>query len=278
MLEAQLDDINIQYDIDFNFDSDDDAVSVASNESISIEVQDGVDSDHEAAETMSDLHTAMDDGNGDDEDEWELYDDGNKSNTESVIAQDGKPKDKSRISVFHEATASLRAKSWRDIHTRVRKVLDCMKDEGVNPQLFLDAFCWGTPECTRDPTIKNARTSFMTSKELPNIIRRWWKPPRSRKSKKSRSRAARNLMEKFALECISDIRDNEMNALSPKLQVGANSFVEKNLSSVKLQDIIDNMKDLAPTLWDVLYNAGHSKAQERRGTKKKPDKVSAEGI
>ena len=60
---------------------------------------------------------------------------------------------------------------------KVVKVLDVMADLGINLSIFLDALSWGDATCISDTKVRYARTGLMKSKELPLILRQWWKPP-----------------------------------------------------------------------------------------------------
>ncbi|KAJ7718801.1 hypothetical protein B0H16DRAFT_1796874 [Mycena metata] len=61
---------------------------------------------------------------------------------------------------------------------KVKTVLACMRTEGLNLPIFLDAVCWGDPKCIADATVRYARTALMTSEELPGILERCYNPPR----------------------------------------------------------------------------------------------------
>ena len=107
---------------------------------------------------------------------------------------------------------------WDDVHLRVGRVLDYMSKEMIDVPIFLDALSWGTDKCTTDAKICYARTSLMKYPELPSILRKWWKPPRSKRYKKARPTGACSVMEDFALECTQDIVAREL------LDVGKNVF------------------------------------------------------
>ena len=95
-------------------------------------------------------------------------------------------------------TDALRAASWPRMKANVINVLEHMKSLGINLPLFLDALSWGHEDCREDPIISLARTVLMTSSELPMVVERWWKPPRS-SARTARPVGANKCIEELAL-------------------------------------------------------------------------------
>lgn len=102
------------------------------------------------------------------------------------------------FSFYTRNTRGLKSKLDGKLAERVHAVLQTMADVGLNLPLFLDAVSWGSDDCVQDARIRYARSSLMNSEELPGILRRWWKPPRSKLSGKSRTQAANVVVEAFA--------------------------------------------------------------------------------
>lgn len=77
-------------------------------------------------------------------------------------------------------TCALKQKFMKEV------VLETVKDTlvfwqscGMDLLLFLDAVSWGSEECIMNKQVRYAKTSLMVSDELPEILRRWYWPPRS---------------------------------------------------------------------------------------------------
>jgi len=77
-------------------------------------------------------------------------------------------------------TANLWAKlKSSHVASKVEYILRCMDDVGLNLPIFLDLVSWGDPDCIANVKIRYERTALMVSEELPSILRRWHKPPRT---------------------------------------------------------------------------------------------------
>jgi hypothetical protein len=157
----------------------------------------------------------------------------------------------------------------------IKHLLVVMDGMGINLPIFLDALSWGDPECIQDAKIWYARSALMNSKELPGILQRWWKPPRSSGSKKKRPRGAGPVMENFAAECTQSILNRELEAIATQLVSPAGEDIkEETLTSLIFEEMIIDMMAKAPTLWKLLRSMAYTSEQQKRNTEKNPDKVS----
>ncbi|KAJ6627788.1 hypothetical protein B0H10DRAFT_1940784 [Mycena sp. CBHHK59/15] len=68
----------------------------------------------------------------------------------------------------------------------VKTILTVIAGLGLSVASFLDGLSWGDAACTSDDEIRTARTQLLNSPQLPDILRRWHKPPRPAKSKGAR--------------------------------------------------------------------------------------------
>ena len=75
--------------------------------------------------------------------------------------------------------AKLELEGDLQVAAKVQKILDYISSLGLDLPLFLDAVSWGSPQCHSNRKIQYARTSLLASKELIEILRRWFKPPRA---------------------------------------------------------------------------------------------------
>jgi hypothetical protein len=142
------------------------------------------------------------------------------------------------------------------IAQKVRHILDCISSHGLDLPLFLDALSWGYPECHSDRKIQYARTSLLASEELPIILRRWYKPPRSFIEAKGRRPAgAQATLHHFALECVIDKIDQEMKASASHFSSPAKELSEYHLLNTDFVKLMLQAQSHAPTLWQLLHQA-----------------------
>ncbi|KAI0359023.1 hypothetical protein OH77DRAFT_1358723, partial [Trametes cingulata] len=78
---------------------------------------------------------------------------------------------------------------------------------------FMDALFWGDADCWSHRTTYNTRARFLQHRKFPELLRRWYCPPRSKRSKKSRPRGAREALEAFALQCVQGILERELREI-----------------------------------------------------------------
>ncbi|KAJ7440734.1 hypothetical protein FB451DRAFT_1058621 [Mycena latifolia] len=157
-----------------------------------------------------------------------------------------------------------------DILAKVKKVLRCMKDEGLPLPLFLDALSWGDPKCVADKTCIYARTSLMVSDELPGILERWHKPPRA---SGARPAGARGPLEQFALKTVCTSIDRGIKLSAPLFLSPPEELSEEHLTSFDFDSFKSKVRMGNPTLWEVIRHAAYSPLQESRNTHKDPDMV-----
>jgi hypothetical protein len=163
----------------------------------------------------------------------------------------------------------------KSLLTPVKHVLAVMDTLGINVPIFLDALSWGDSDCIQDAKTRYARSALMNSEELPGILRRWWKPPRTVTSRKKRARGARPVMEEFAVECAQDIINRELEAISGSLLSPAGEDIkEETFTSLIFNQMITDMMTNAPTLWKLLRGLAYTPKQHKVNTEKNPDKVS----
>ncbi|KAJ7938842.1 hypothetical protein B0H13DRAFT_1496236, partial [Mycena leptocephala] len=96
----------------------------------------------------------------------------------------------------------------------VKMILALMDGIGINVPIFLDALSWGDAACTLDAKIRYERSALLNSTELPNILQRWWKPPRRPGSKKARPKGATAAMQNFAFNCSLQVLELELENLA----------------------------------------------------------------
>jgi len=156
---------------------------------------------------------------------------------------------------------------------RVKDILSNMSAKGLSLPIFLNAISWGDSIFVADSQIRTARTSLMHSPLLPGILQRWWMPPRSLASNKSRTKAARPVMEEFAHVCVRETLDYELDAVSELLR-SQNDATEEFFTQMSFSELGSDIQAVAPLLWSLLRRSAYTERQERRNTTKDPNKVS----
>ena len=82
----------------------------------------------------------------------------------------------------------------------------------------------------------------MASEELPNIVWRWWRPPRVKGSKNKRPKGVGPVMESLAKECCQSVLDQELEGIARVSPVGED-IKEETLTSLSLTKMAEEMKE-----------------------------------
>ncbi|KAJ7909186.1 hypothetical protein B0H13DRAFT_2014863 [Mycena leptocephala] len=158
---------------------------------------------------------------------------------------------------------------------KIWKILVFMDGQGITLANLLDGISWEDEECTQNAKIRVDRTQLLNSAELPAILRRWWKPPRSRSGKKKRPKGARAVMQNFAFDCSQQILEEEMEQLVKAFKSPAGDDVkEEHLTGISFPQMVARVKKIAPNLWVVLSRLARSQSQQERSPMKNPTNVS----
>lgn len=162
-------------------------------------------------------------------------------------------------SPIYQRTQSLgMALSGQSLCQKVIKVLDTMEREGIDMPIFLDAISWGDAECITNDKVRYARTALMGSRQLPGILKRWYNPPRS-KSKGQRAKGGHDHMEKFAIDCIAEKIQKEMDGAADMFKIPETHIVEENLLSLHLHELKLQARDEMPVFWSFLESVTKKK-------------------
>lgn len=183
------------------------------------------------------------------------------------------PNQRRRHPSFHRTENIRQFLDDQTLAARVRSVLDFMKSVDINLPILLWAISWNIPELVSDLNVSAERTALMLSDELPGILAHWRRPPRKH-NQGIRTKGAYDTMNKFALESVLELVDNEMGALDDILGSPQNELSEESLLSIKWKDLMDSVRHKAPTTWALLRHAAYTEKQESRNTTKNPDTVS----
>ncbi|KAF8834717.1 hypothetical protein BDN67DRAFT_1045159 [Paxillus ammoniavirescens] len=154
-----------------------------------------------------------------------------------------------------------------DTTSHVKEALTFLSSKGLSLSKFIYYVSWGHPACVADSQIRAARTALMHSAELPLILQNWWKPPHSALSRKSRTKAARLIMEEFAAKCLREVLDRELEDISDVLR-SDDDMSEEFFTSTAFDKLAREFRMLGPNLWALLRRSAYTEKQERRNKSK----------
>ncbi|KIJ04976.1 hypothetical protein PAXINDRAFT_42421, partial [Paxillus involutus ATCC 200175] len=141
--------------------------------------------------------------------------------------------------IQHAHTHRLREQlASHDAAAKVEAVLHYMNKLGLNLTLFLDLLSWGDLECITNHKIQYERSGLMVSEELPSILERWYKPPRTAGSTSKRAQGARPALERFAFLCVGDVVEAELDGIKDTMHCPAEDLSTEGLTSLFIEDLL----------------------------------------
>ncbi|KAH7924175.1 hypothetical protein BV22DRAFT_1166000 [Leucogyrophana mollusca] len=171
-----------------------------------------------------------------------------------------------------EHTRKLRAQlEGKDLTPALLNIISAIKAEGLNLPLFLDAVCYGYE--TPNATIRYARTSLLVSEELPAILERCLRPPRTH-NKGKRPVGAKRSLEQFSVRCVKDLIQRDMEKVSVHFLSPPEELTQEHLTSFDFAEFIELVKSEVPLLWDFLDHTAYSQKQRARNSTKGSDMVT----
>ncbi|KAH9902527.1 hypothetical protein C8Q73DRAFT_741902 [Cubamyces lactineus] len=148
---------------------------------------------------------------------------------------------------------------------RVVAVLESIRHQGLNLELFFDALFWGDNECTTDTTIQYERKVFMRSPTLLRVLSHWWDPPTSK------SAGGGEAMDKFVLACAGKLLENEMEDIALQFCPPPDILSKEKLTGVNFREVGCALQSTgAPRLWSILQRLAWSPRQQKENTVKNP--------
>jgi hypothetical protein len=160
---------------------------------------------------------------------------------------------------------------------RVLLVLQFMESQQIDLAILLWAISWNVPELTSHDRVRFMRTSLMVSDELPVILSRWYQPPRNHGAG-IRTKGASAAMQSWAIETVCNTVDQEMAALKNTMDSPQQELTEESLLGIKWNDMINEVKINAPTMWTLFRHASYTPKQDSRNKNKNPDPVNSINI
>ncbi|OAX38547.1 hypothetical protein K503DRAFT_849965 [Rhizopogon vinicolor AM-OR11-026] len=167
-------------------------------------------------------------------------------------------------------TANLWAKlKSSNVASKIEYILRCMDDVGLNLPIFLDLVSWGDPDYIANVKIRYERTALMVSEELPSILRRWHKPPRTLGSICA--------LREFSFECMVQAVEDELETVQDIMQCPEDALSADGLTNLFIENIILKLSipgfGGTPTLWAFLHRVTQTVKQRENNTYKTPELV-----
>ncbi|KAI0363576.1 hypothetical protein BV20DRAFT_1057947 [Pilatotrama ljubarskyi] len=181
------------------------------------------------------------------------------------------PRGNPASSFYSGYTAALQASIGNDgpsLQARVESILDFMRKQGLNLELFMEAIFWGDAGCTASYKVTHERTVFMHSPTLLSVLDKWWRPPT-----KDRTGTRGTAMKDLIVERVGDLLVEELEEVaSAELRPPSDDpLSSSNLTGVKFRDVgIRTQTKHAPRLWLLLQQLAWSPRQRRENTQKNP--------
>ncbi len=135
---------------------------------------------------------------------------------------------------------------------KVQNVILYMQSLGLDLPTFLDAISWGSHACTLDGDIKAARTLLMNSRQLKNILQRWWEPP----TYVSQDWKASKVMAGFMQDSLRNLLSRQLESLVEFFRPPARvDITEEVLTSIDFAQLWGKIEEHAPNLWKLLQSS-----------------------
>ncbi|KAF8064098.1 hypothetical protein FPV67DRAFT_1420267 [Lyophyllum atratum] len=200
--------------------------------------------------------------------------------TSPEIVSDSEDEEPAGPSIQIRRTASIRQRlEEQDLAMKVTQTLHFMDSVGINLPIFLDALSWGDESCTQEGKVRYERAALMNSQELPGILRRWLKPPRTPGSKKKHPRGAAPTMKAFALDCVEEVVDRELELLAPHLKSPAGDDVQaETLTSTGFEGMQKDVEAAAPSCFRLFQKMASRRSQHIRNTEKRKSELTERQI
>lgn len=118
----------------------------------------------------------------------------------------------------------------------VKRILDVLKEGGMDVAGFLDALCWGNQPAIADPTMRSARTSLTHSERLVGIVSRWLHPPRTSQGG-SVAEGAKQLLLPLVIKTVKKVINEEMDAVMEELKDESADVTEESVLGTVIDEI-----------------------------------------
>ncbi|KAH9847961.1 hypothetical protein C2E23DRAFT_871531 [Lenzites betulinus] len=165
-------------------------------------------------------------------------------------------------------TASARetfCKQGGNLEASVVKILELIKDEGLNLEIFLDAIFWGDSGCQANYTISHQRAVFMRSPTLVTVLDNWWHPPTRKDSGGGKP------MEDFVLARAGELLEEDMDNVMTRFRPPQDMLSKERLTSVNFRLVGNELRTThTPRLWSLLEQLACTRRQQKLNKHKNP--------
>lgn len=179
------------------------------------------------------------------------------------------PPHRDRTRGFRRAHA---ARGNHSLSQAVLEVLEFMRSKDLDLPLLLSALSYEDNTLVRNGTARYERTALLVSTELPNILQKWFRPPR-RHNGGIKTKGGSRAIGPFAVQLVEDMLHREMVAVGKFMRSKPRDLSEQTLLSIKWKEMIASVQDKAPILWKLLRRCSWTSRQQKRNTLKSPDSV-----
>ena len=160
----------------------------------------------------------------------------------------------------------------QDNLSKVLHIIDTINKQEMTLSLFLDALSWGDESCTANDHVRYAHTGLLVSEELLNILVCWYKPPHN-KNKGPCSAGAHQAMQTFAIYCVLQQLDREMECAAFLFSSPPSQLSETHPTSFDFNAFTLRLRTQCPMAWRVVEWMSYSNSQRPRNTHKSPDMI-----
>jgi hypothetical protein len=152
-----------------------------------------------------------------------------------------------------------------EVCQRIVDVLEYMESRQLNLPVLLWALSWNDayPNIIKNNKARFARTALTTSELLPGLLKTWHHPPRKH-TRGIRTEGAHKPMEDWALDAICEVLDRESDDLEESQKFLQEELSQDALLAIKWDDLISDVKILAPVTWKIFRHAASTKQQKKK--------------
>ncbi|KAI0692067.1 hypothetical protein C8T65DRAFT_745287 [Cerioporus squamosus] len=145
-----------------------------------------------------------------------------------------------------------------------------MRAHHLDLLLLLWAISYQEPRLVTDELAKFERTALLSSSELLGLLKTWHKPPRAH-SQGTQSKGASEAVDKFVIDRAASILQQEMVAVGKYMRTNVAELSEEHLLSIKISELKEDIKKIAPTVWSLILRCSWTRRQEKENKLKDPE-------
>lgn len=160
-----------------------------------------------------------------------------------------------------------------EVQRRMCDIIDYMATQGFDVATFWHFFTYQLSDVQTASRITYARAGVVGGGLLEGSLDRLDCPPRRRAHGSRRPKGARDVTRPWSVKRVKKTVNKEMRALRTVFESPLEEISEEMLLSVTLPDLIKEVKERSPVLWDLLLEASTTPRQRDRNSYKNPEPV-----